>query len=136
MEKKSKGKTIVIVILILAVLGLGGYIVYDKFLNTEKVEPVKTGENEKDCIEKNSMTEDLAINLGKKLYTEVRDKAYNLCFLGGIYSNTQTCYYSNNGTMVEDATCQKSVISLIMVLLAMILKKTLLKLDLNNLKHL
>jgi len=33
MEKKSKGKTIVIVILVLAVLGLGGYIVYDKVLN-------------------------------------------------------------------------------------------------------
>ncbi len=35
MEKKSKGKTMVIVILVLAVLGLGGYIIYDKFINKE-----------------------------------------------------------------------------------------------------
>lgn len=30
MEKKGKGKTIIIVILVFAVLGLGGYIAYDK----------------------------------------------------------------------------------------------------------
>ena len=35
MEKKSTGKTVVIVILLLALLGLGGYVVYDKFLNKE-----------------------------------------------------------------------------------------------------
>jgi len=35
MEEKSKGKTIVIVVLALAVLGLGGYIIYDKVVNKE-----------------------------------------------------------------------------------------------------
>ena len=38
MEKKSKGKTVVIVILVLAVLGLGGYIVYDKFIEEKNTE--------------------------------------------------------------------------------------------------
>lgn len=38
MEKKSKGKTITIVILVLMVLGLAGYIVYDKVIVKEKDE--------------------------------------------------------------------------------------------------
>ncbi len=42
MENKSTGKTILIIALLLAVIGLGGYIVYDKVLNKENEEPTKT----------------------------------------------------------------------------------------------
>lgn len=39
MEKSKKGLQITIILLILAVLGLAGYIVYNKFIVTEFVEP-------------------------------------------------------------------------------------------------
>lgn len=42
MENKSKGKTIAIVILVLIVLGLAGYIVYDKVMDEKKNEEDKT----------------------------------------------------------------------------------------------
>lgn len=41
MEKKNKGKTVLIVFLILIILGLGGYIVYDKVLKEEPKEKTK-----------------------------------------------------------------------------------------------
>ena len=54
MEKKSTGKTVLIVILLLAVIGLGGYIVYDKILvkeSTDTEETTKTGNKEETNIE-------------------------------------------------------------------------------------
>jgi len=59
MEKKSTGKTVLIVILLLAVIGLSGYIVYDKFMaedDTTKLEDqIKTLNQEIDTL-KNTNT--------------------------------------------------------------------------------
>lgn len=54
MEKKSRGKTIVIVILVLVVLGLGGYIVYDnnyKKVNNDDILKTNTTENQKEDLD-------------------------------------------------------------------------------------
>lgn len=103
MEKKSTGKTIVIVILLLALLGLGGYVGYDKFIaEKSSEETLKPEINE----EKNNLSEDLALSLGKNLYTDLRDVAYNICALGS-RSVSGVCYYLNNGKMEQDNTCQK-----------------------------
>jgi len=72
MEKKNKGKTIVIVILILAVLGLGGYIVYDKFLNTEIDEDVNIQKKQ----EINLLSKEEALKIGKDRYEYIRDGLY------------------------------------------------------------
>ena len=99
MEKKNnKGLIITVVILVLLVIGLGSYIVYDKVLNKEVQEPVKEA-----TVNNDGISEDLAISLGKKLYIEARDVAYNLCALP---HNTDICYYQKNGIMMEDNTCQ------------------------------
>lgn len=54
MEKKGKGKTIAIIILTLIIIGLGGYIVYDKFIAKEETE-----KTEEKAVEKKEETEDL-----------------------------------------------------------------------------
>ena len=104
MEKKSTGKTVIIVILLLAVIGLGGYIVYDKVFSLEKTKEESTKEetNEDNVM----LSGDLALALGKKLYENARNVAYNICALGSI-SVSDTCYYFNNGKMEQDSTCQK-----------------------------
>ncbi len=57
MENKSKGKTMVIVIFVLAVLGLGGYIIYDKFIKVKTTEPeVKNEINDNKETEENEPT--------------------------------------------------------------------------------
>ena len=48
-QKKSKGPVIVIIFLILIILGLAGYIVYDKFLSKDTKEP-ETKEEEKTTL--------------------------------------------------------------------------------------
>ena len=49
MEKNNKGLIILVVILIIMVLSLGGYIVYDKFIDNNKNNVVdKTDDNEDD----------------------------------------------------------------------------------------
>lgn len=49
MEKNNKGLIILVVILIIMVLSLGGYIVYDKFIDINKNNVVdKTDDNEDD----------------------------------------------------------------------------------------
>jgi len=65
MEQKSKGKTIIIVILVLAVLGLGGYIIYDKVLNKEVREPVKTEKKDKVETKKENLDEIADILMNK-----------------------------------------------------------------------
>lgn len=56
MEKKSTGKTVAIVILILMILGLGGYIAYDKLLTKETKEAEQTEATENKA-EDNSLKE-------------------------------------------------------------------------------
>lgn len=80
MEKKNKGK-VVIVILVLMVLGLGGYIVYDKVLNKEVNEPIKTEKKEEKKsevdsgfnIEKKSELQALNISIGRVYITKDGD---------------------------------------------------------------
>lgn len=64
--KKSKGKNILIVILVILLLGTSGYIIYDKFLNKEKQkEPVKTEKKEDAKPEEN--LEQISAVLEKKI---------------------------------------------------------------------
>ncbi len=62
MEKKSKGKIIAIVILVLLVLGLGGYIIYDKFVKEDETvelkRQVKSLNKEIDKLKTNNNTKD------------------------------------------------------------------------------
>ena len=57
MEKKSTGKTVVIVILLLALLGLGGYVVYDKFINVK--------ESEESDVKEEAKVEETGFDLSK-----------------------------------------------------------------------
>lgn len=58
MEKKNKGLIITIIILAICVLGLGGFIIYDKVINKEE-------------IEENTLSDKQLDILGKSLYKKV-----------------------------------------------------------------
>lgn len=96
MEKKSKGKTITIIILVLIIVVLGGYIVYDKVLNKEINEPVKT-EKKEEKVE--LLTNDEALKIGKELYIKTRDIAYN--HKNSMQVDTNICYLNENEQMVQ-----------------------------------
>ncbi len=100
MEKKSKGKTIVIVILVLAVLGLGGYIIYDKLLNNEVKEPVKTEKKDKIKIEKDILSEDEALKLGKERYEYVRDGLFLCGYKQVKYDDSKLFAWNENGKQI------------------------------------
>ena len=73
-QKNGKGKTFAIVILVLLVLGLGGYIVYDKIIMKETEEPEKTEKTKKEVKEQPKLlTNDEAISVGQSLYLKTRD---------------------------------------------------------------
>ncbi len=86
MEKKSKGKTIVIVILVLAVLGLGGYIIYDKFVAKEDNKEEKTEVNNKTKEQKENLDEvaDILMNNLEKSHAwefiATKDNPNNIVF--------------------------------------------------------
>ncbi|MBR2832871.1 MAG: hypothetical protein IKE75_00260 [Bacilli bacterium] len=61
MENKSTGKTVIIVILLLSLLGLGGYVVYDKVLNKETGKKTNEQVTKEEKQEKNTN-----FNLSKK----------------------------------------------------------------------
>ncbi|MBR3362793.1 MAG: hypothetical protein IKG40_02580 [Bacilli bacterium] len=71
MEKKSTGKTVVIVILLLALLGLGGYIVYDKIVLKELQKFDST--EKKSEKQPNLLSNEEAIRIGQDLYLKTRD---------------------------------------------------------------
>lgn len=67
-EKRETGKVIIIVILVLMVLALGGYIVYDKFLSKEEVADVSKDEKEKEIeIDNLEVNDDLVVSLVEKI---------------------------------------------------------------------
>jgi len=75
-KKNSKSKNIVIILLIFIILGLSGYITYDKIIKKE--ENVKNIQAEKESaepkeIKENVLTNEQAIEEGKKLYPIVRN---------------------------------------------------------------
>ena len=84
-QKKSKGPVVVIILLLLIVLGLAGYIVYDKFLSKDTKEP-ETKEEEKTTLKEVKDT---------KLIEQLRSElvAINTYGLGGLveglYHNTK-----------------------------------------------
>lgn len=92
MEKESKSKTIIIVILCLVVLGLGGYIVYDKYLTKEDEVPMTPKEQEN--TEDNLLSKEEALTLGKERYKFVRDGLY-LC-------GHNQVKWDENGVLPED----------------------------------
>ena len=57
MESKSKGKTVAIIILVLIILGLAGYIAYDKVIVKEKEEKKVTEKIEEKEINKEEIKE-------------------------------------------------------------------------------
>ncbi len=74
MEKKSTGKTVVIIVLLLALLGLGGYVVYDKIALKE---PQKFDSTEKKSEKQpNLLSNEEAIRIGQDLYLKTRDLYY------------------------------------------------------------
>lgn len=73
-SKKGKGMLVVIIVLVLLVLGLSGYIVYDKIFTKENErtkEPVKA-ENKVEEQQK-LLTNDEATSIGQGLYLKTRD---------------------------------------------------------------
>ena len=83
MDKKSKGKTVLIVFLILIIIGLGGYLVYDKVLNTK---------NEPTTVEDSTKTNESNI------------KAYDYNNIKGLYTYKGTSVYSeaNDGNITPE----------------------------------
>ena len=73
MEKKSRGKNVVIVVLVLVVLGLVGYIVYDKFIVEDVNEPIKVEKKSKTSL----LNKEEALKIGKERYEYVRDGLYS-----------------------------------------------------------
>ncbi len=91
MENKSTGKTVAIIILLLAVLGLGGYIIFDKVLNT-KEEPT--------IVEDNAKTNETSIqtynyNDVKGLYTYTGQQVHSEANDGNITPKYELYLYEN-----------------------------------------
>lgn len=85
-QKKQTGKNVLIVILVLAVLGLGGFIIYDKFIakETKKAkEPVKSVTKEDTSLEsKENLDEVASILIGKldKYFVDYYDSKESIDF--------------------------------------------------------
>lgn len=103
MEKKSKGKTIAIIILFLSVLGLSGYIVYDKVLNKEVKEPVKTEKKENVKIEE-------GFNLDNK--SEIQALTGNNYYKVYISKNGEAFLTIDNVDNEEDAEIKANITKL------------------------
>ena len=101
-KKNGTGKTVAIVILVLLVLGLGGYIVYDKTMTKESSESDGTVQTEKKVEEPTLLTNDEALEIGKDLYIKTRDIAYNQG--NKMQVDTSVCYSNENGQM-NQTTC-------------------------------
>ena len=85
-QKKSKGPVIVIIFLILIILGLAGYIVYDKFLSNDTKEP-ETKEEEKTTLKEVKDTE-LVEELRSELVT--KDNTHGLYYNQKITSDNSS----------------------------------------------
>lgn len=96
---KSK---ILIVFLILIILGLGGYIAYDKVINKETEEPAKEEKNE---VKDNTISNEEALAMGKEKYEFAREGLY-LCGWKQVKYDTNKHYsYSDTGMKeVSDGT--------------------------------
>ena len=86
-QKKQTGKNVLIVILVLAVLGLGGFIIYDKFIakETKKAkEPVKSVTKEDTSLKsKENLDEVASILIGKldKYFVDYYDSKESVDFM-------------------------------------------------------
>ena len=69
-NKNNKGLIVLIVVLIIMVLGLGGYIVYDKLLtsNTKETTTSNNSQSNDTETEKKSMSESEALTIGNELW--------------------------------------------------------------------
>ena len=72
MEEKSTGKTVVIIILTILLIGALGYIVYDKVIVQKNEEPTPTEKN----IKTNILSNEEALSLGKEKYEYIRNGMY------------------------------------------------------------
>ncbi len=107
-KKSSKGLIILIIVLIICVLGLGGYIVYDKVLNkatanntntsttTKKIENTIPNESNKNNYINNNTTEDIVKNFNKRI-EEVKT---------GKEDKTLLCNLKNENNQI-DVDCTK-----------------------------
>ena len=94
-EKTGKGKNIVIVILILIILGLTGYIVYDKLVTDKKTVQKQEQTKKAQSQKVNIISQGEAIMVGKDLYKKSRD-----------LSNWQFELFNNGST--DNKTDQKN----------------------------
>ena len=88
-QKKGKGKTILIVILIILLLGAVSYIAYDKMLDEKCMktkEPEKTVKKDETA---NVMSEEEALKLGKEKYEYVREGLY-ICGYNQVKTDSNT----------------------------------------------
>ena len=80
-RKNGKGLVVLITILVLIILGLAGFIVYDKVLKKEKVEPntIENSDNDNDIIELD-LNDDVILNLvypSQLLWFDENDKNWS-----------------------------------------------------------
>ncbi len=88
MEKKNTGLIIFVIILILLVVGLGGFIVYDKVLSTNDTS--NTNNTNKENNNTKLLTNDEAIAEGKRLYdkaTEIYETWVLIPYCGVVRNN-------------------------------------------------
>lgn len=83
MEKKGKGKVVLIVILLLALLGVSGYVVYDKFISKENDEKYSKLETKYNKLEK--QYKELKENEKQE---NTQPAAYNYSNIKGLYAFT------------------------------------------------
>ncbi|MBR3362851.1 MAG: hypothetical protein IKG40_02880 [Bacilli bacterium] len=114
MEKKSTGKTVIIVILLLAVIGLGGYIVYDKFIVKDETKELQSEINAlkleiKTLKEKTQSNNDDEIVITDLYGTYTWTKKYEANVSGPNLEATYTTYniklvLNSDGTATYDAS--------------------------------
>lgn len=75
MEKKNIGLIVLVIILFLLVLGLGGFIVYDKVLSNNEIENNENNNSEVDNNQNESklLSNEEALAEGKRLYDKAND---------------------------------------------------------------
>ena len=100
-KKNSTGKTVTIVILIILLLGALGYIAYDKVFTKETKKPEKTQTKVEE--QPKLLSNEEALEIGKKLYLEARDNVYK--YYGTVLSIDRNVCYTYINNQMEQQNC-------------------------------
>ena len=104
MENKNTGLKVLVAILIILVLSLGGFIVYDKFINTKPVEKIEEKEEKEETEVEEKKTYDYSTVKGVYTFkgSEDANGDYDIYILSlnedGLY-HYQAMRYAERGTM-------------------------------------